>query len=661
MKSIVLILLVLLLSCVCFGVGVKDAEEAAHSNEAARYYIVDTYKYDSYELVQFTLAVLSHYSYILVSGSDALVVDPGRDVQTYVKYAKERNLKIVGVFLTHSHADFVAGHVELQRATGAPIYAGYKSGAQFKHTAVKNQSKIKVGRATLTVLETPGHTPDGLCGLVGSIEGKPDLLFTGDTLFVGSVGRPDLLEGQMSAAGLASMSFDTWHQVLSKLPDTVSIFPAHGAGSLCGANLSDEPTSTLGQQRAENPYLQYANRSEFITAVLQDLPEAPQYFKHNAALNRKGPPLVNWQAPSPPIRPQLSLSDPGRYYVVDLREAKEYAPRHIPNSVNIALRGRVETWVGIMVPWEANLVLVGHPDELREATQRLHRVGYTGKGLTWEKWEKAGLPTATNKLVQPKQLYEMMQNNTSPVVVDVRLPKEWMGVRIGKVLNLPLNHLAELSAKLDPNEPVVTVCNSAFRSSMAVGVLEREGFKDAASLDGGGKEWIKLGLPTMQAKAAGKGAAQAVPLRSVALPERMQPASLNRLMLDLPGSFEIVDIRPPQAFADFHLPGSTNLHIADLIADPAYLVGNVPLIIVDRDGTLAMAAGGILAQKTGRPIRVLSGGLSQYWRESNLPRGTLSPIPAGEPAPAASPGTAPAPVAPPAQPQKQSKRPSAGC
>jgi hydroxyacylglutathione hydrolase len=295
-------------------------------------------------------------------------------------FAHKNGLTIKGVFLTHSHADFVAGHIEMAHTVSCPIYTSATSGAHYEHKAMKEGDEIAVGEALVRIVETPGHTPDGLCGYVSSKQ-KPDrpaAIFTGDTLFVGSIGRPDLLEGKMTAAALASMAYDTWHNKLSKAGDDVVIFPAHGAGSLCGAHLRDEPFSTIGAEKASNPYFQHPGRNEFIAAVLEGLSEAPQYFAHNAAMNREGPRLVDWNAPLPAeIGATQDLLDPEKFYVVDIRNAADYAAGHIPNSVNIALRGRFESWVGRMVPWGARLVLHGVEPDLKEALRRLHRVGYS--------------------------------------------------------------------------------------------------------------------------------------------------------------------------------------------------------------------------------------------------------------------------------------------
>jgi len=646
---------------------IKDAESVTHADTASEYQIVDTYKYPGFEIVQFTLSVLSHYSYIVTSGSDALVVDPGRDAQTYLNFMREHKLAVKGVFLTHSHADFVAGHIELVKAAGCPIYASGTSGSEYEHQAVKEGDQIVVGEALVRIVETPGHTPDGLCGCVFSKQksDQPVAIFTGDTLFVGSIGRPDLLPKTMTAASLASMAYDTWHNKLSKLTDAAVIFPAHGAGSLCGAHLRDEPFSTIGTERTSNPYLQHVGRSEFIAAVLEGLPEAPQYFSHNAAMNRQGPELVDWNAPLPAeLQPSAELTDPAKLYVVDIRSAPEYAAGHIPNSMNIALRGRFESWVGRMVPWGARLVLYGAEPELAEASRRLHRVGYTGDVLTPRSYADAGLPLATSKTLQPRELHERMQAGTAPIIVDVRLPEEWMGLRIGTVVNLPLDRLSELARKLDPAQPTLTVCNSAYRSSMALGLLEREGFKDLYNLDGGTEAWIEAGLPVLSSHTAGPAVSASTPKREVRLAERICANELRRLMMDLPNTFDLADIRPPEHFADYSLPGSINVDVAELLDNPAYLTGAGPLIVVDRDGSLAMMVAGILSQKTQRPIKAVYGGLEAYWSESMTagfarpgaaPPATNSPPPQKMPTP---PPTAPQKT--PAQPKKPAKK-SAGC
>jgi hydroxyacylglutathione hydrolase len=644
-----------------------DAEAATHGDEAATVQLVKETEEKSADFVfrQYNLAVLSHYSYLIGSGGEALIVDPARDISRYLKDAQELGLKITKVYLTHSHADFVAGHMELAKATGAEVFMNEAAKAGYPHKPVKDGDAIAFGSVRGVVVTTPGHTPDGTCLYVyhPAAGSNPSFVLTGDTLFIGSVGRPDLMGDSMSAAELAEMGYHSWKDKLSKLPDETRFFPAHGAGSLCGAHLSDKPVSTIGEQRRENVYLQHKDLLSYVMAVIDGLPDAPQYFKHNAKMNHDGPPLVDWDKTTPPALPAAEILAAGQKgtWIIDVRDAKAFAAVHTQGSISIGVRGRFETWTGIMIPWGEPFVLVGSDEEVREAAFRLKRIGYDAPAGFLQggvdAWKQANLPVGSLKLLQPRELHQQMQDGTAPIIVDVRLPSEWMGLRIGNVLNIPLNKMFTDSKRLAKDMPVLTVCNSAYRSSMGASVLLKQGFKNVLNLEGGSEAWIAAGLPTLSA--AGTASA-ATPARTVKLPERIAAAELKRLMVDLPGTFEIVDVRPPAQFADFNLPGSLNADIAEVIANPSYLNGAAPLILVDRDGSLGMAVGGILSQKTPRPIKVLYGGLEAYWNESGapLPPASSSPAAASAVRPAAAAPAQPAPA--PARPEAPKKK-SAGC
>lgn len=600
----------------------QEGETAAMSDEAS-YRIVNTYQYPGFNLIQFHLPVLAHYSYLLVSGDQALAVDPGRDAAVYLDQAKKEGARITGVLLTHNHADFVAGHTELARRANCPIYASAASGCGFRFQALKEGSTIEVGEALVKMLVTPGHTVEGVSGLVATKSNpkEPLLLLSGDTLLVGGLGRPDLIEG-ISSAGLASMAFDTWTNKLRHLPDDLAIFPAHGGGFLSGVRLSDEPTSTLGTEKQGQGLVQHKTRGEFVAAFLENRPEVPQYFKHNLALNKRGPQAVDWERPPAPAGVSRNLADPRFFYLVDVRSPQDYAAGHIPNAVNISLKGRLETWVGTMVPWNTNLILFGSLDEVREAASRLLRIGYPARVLTPEAWEKAMTPLVKSELVKPDDLKSRLKGDDSPILVDVRPAREGAAQRLGGALPLPLAQLSGLApAHLDPGQPVVALCDSVYCASLAVGLLERLGFKRVSCLDGGREAWSEAGL-ALQENASPVSTPQAAPpppprvvKRAVRLPERMSAADLKRTLLDLPGSFDLVDVRPPEAFAEYHLPGSVNADLVDVLQKPTYLKGTTPLILVDRDGSLAMAVGGVLSQKTWRPIKVLHGGLEAYRME----------------------------------------------
>ena len=640
--------------------GIKDSESASHDTDASAYSIVGTYSFSNFRIIQLTLPVLSTYSYLLISDTEALVVDPGRDISAILDTAKKEKVTIKGVYLTHSHADFIAGHLEMVNALKCPIFQSKKSGARYGIHPLSEGDRISVGAASLKFIDTPGHTPDGMCALVygKSSPDVPEAMFTGDVLFVGSMGRPDLLEGSISAAWLASAAYDSWFGKISRLGDSVSFFPAHGAGSLCGAHLSQEPFSTIGKEKATNPYFKYTRRGDFIAALLEGLPDAPQYFRHNARINREGPPLIDWNAPLPlETAASASLTDPEKTWIMDVRSAPAYASGHIPNAVNIAVRGRLETWTGIMIPWGAKLIVCGDAPELKETLFRLHRIGYSAEVISLDSWKKAGLPVNVTPAIPAKELYDLMQKGLAPVIVDVRLPAEWMGLKIGTVLNLPLNQLSALSGRLDPSEPVVMVCNSAFRSSLAVGILERKGFHKVRSLEGGSEAWIQAGLPVIEpatpvsALSAGK---------QIRLPESLSPSALRALIATPSAALDLVDIRPADQFFDYHISGARNAAFSDVLSDSGFLTGITPLVLIDRDGSLAMAIGGILSQKTERPVRVLSGGLEAYWsltdRKSGQKMAPGSSRPAVQP-PIPQPET----VTPPALPASPAKRKSAGC
>jgi len=470
-------------------IELQDAEAAKHNTEGANYQMIDTYKFPGFKIVQYELSVLSHFSYLLISDNECFVVDPGRDIDVYLAGGKQQGITIKGIYLTHSHTDFVVGHMELASRLDVPIYVSAQSGAEYKHQSIQDGDTVEIGQAIIKFLDAPGHTPDGTLASVSHKQepAKPLVLLSGDTLFIGSAGRPNLFGGDIAASTLASMMFDNWYAKLAKLSGEVQILPAHGAGSLCGAHLSDKSTSTIGAQRTANSSLHYKDRGEFMANILEGLPQASQYFGHNAALNRTGPPLIDWHPKELPfVEPVDALSDIKQYYVADIRDADAYAAGHIPNSVNIGIRERFETWIGSMVPGDAKLIVCGdNDDQLREAVRRRHRVGDQPDCIKLDTWNTASLSLAQNKTANPSEFYAAMPTNGSPLIVDVRLPAQWMALRVGATVNLPLNELAKKSVLLDRQQKIVTVCNSVYRSSMAVGVLQREGFANGSNMKGG--------------------------------------------------------------------------------------------------------------------------------------------------------------------------------
>ncbi len=622
MKKLIFVFAVLLGSCL-LALGeernVPSSEEGKKAPHELR--LLSEYSFPECRLIQFHLGVLSAYSYLIVSDGKAVCVDPGLELEPYLSYVKTHKLELIGVFLTHSHADFVAGHMEYSRRFGLPVYISHRAGAEYKHHALKANDVLRLGKIDLKFLETPGHTLDGMCLLAQSLSGKPLFLLTGDTLFAGSVGRPDLMGGTIHASTLAEHAYDSWKNVLSGLPDDLPFFPAHGAGSLCGSFLRSAPFSTIGTERRTNPYLKATSKAMFTSMVLSDLAAAPRYFAYNAALNRKGPPAVLRDFPVDSEKPSEALTDPERASVVDIRSGARYADGHIPNSRNIALRGRFETWVGTLIPVDKKIVLVADdPSELKEGIRRLARIGYPAKGLLYSEWVRSKLPSLKLGLIVPDVLKKLLVSQKGlPVLIDVRSPEEFRSGHIEHALSMPLNDLKNSLSKLSPDLPVILICESSYRANTAVGILERLGFRNLTTFAGGMGAWKEENLPVVGSGDDRIGKTENSNLPLLLLPGRISAEELAADLRDIPNHLEVVDLRPPRDFADYSIPGSVNRTPEALLAQEAGAgTSKRVLILIDRDGSYAMAVGGILAQKTSRPVKVLRGGLEAFWRFNRM-------------------------------------------
>jgi hydroxyacylglutathione hydrolase len=450
---------------------------------------------------QFYLGCLAHASYMIGSEGEAAVVDPRRDVDSYIEEARAQGLEIRHIIETHLHADFVSGHRELAHRTGAKIYFGAKAGAKFEHVPVREGDEIRMGHVLLRFLETPGHTPESVSILVidRAVSDVPKAVLTGDTLFIGDVGRPDLLGATMTAQELAGMLYDSLHGKLLTLPDSVEVYPAHGAGSLCGRNISSETSSTIGQQRQFNYALKPMPKEDFVRMMTTDLPEAPRYFARDVAINRGGASELG-ELPEPAAleaRDVEALQRKGAI-VLDTRPAAQYGAAHVPGSLHIGLSGQFASWAGALVSPQAPILLVAEDEEqVREARVRLARVGienvagYLAGGIL--EWDRAGLPLATMEQINVGELDERLREG-GVRVVDVRRPGEWKSGHIGGAVHRPLNALAESAGALSKDEPLVIVCAGGYRSSIATSVLERQGFTRITNVVGGMAAWKSANL-----------------------------------------------------------------------------------------------------------------------------------------------------------------------
>ena len=446
---------------------------------------------------QFYLGCLAQASYMIGSKGEAAVVDPKRDVDEYLEEARAQGLEIKHVIETHLHADFVSGHRELARRTGAKIYFGAKANAQFDHVPVKEGDEILLGDVTLRFLETPGHTPESLSVLVvdRAVSEVPKAVLTGDTLFIGDVGRPDLLGAKMSAQELAGMLYDSLHGKLLALPDSVEVYPAHGAGSLCGRNISSETSSTIGQQRQFNYALKPMPKEEFVKMMTTDLPEAPAYFARDVAINREGAaPLEDLSDPKALSPEEVDALRGKGAVLLDTRPAAHYGAGHVPGSLNIGLSGQFASWAGALIRPETPIVLVTEEEEqVREARTRLARVGlenvagYLDGGVL--EWDRAGKPLATMEQIAVEELDARRREGCAGRVIDVRRPGEWQAGHIPEALHLPLNALAQNLGGLSKDEPLSLICAGGFRSSIATSILEQHGFTRVTNVVGGMAAW----------------------------------------------------------------------------------------------------------------------------------------------------------------------------
>jgi len=455
---------------------------------------------------QHYLACLSQASYFIGDETTgrAVVVDPRRDIAVYLEEAAEQGLRIERVIETHVHADFLSGHLELAAQAGAVISFGEGAQVEFPMDALLDGRRLSLGEVTLEVLSTPGHTPESICVLVYEHGGDeaPYGVLTGDTLFVGDVGRPDLLASGTTgvpADVLARLLYRSLHQKLLALPDDTRVFPAHGAGSSCGKQLSLETSSTIGEQRRSNYALQPMSEDEFVASVTEGQPARPHYFEFDAARNRQSRPLLDDEAPAGlNIEDVLARQTMGAI-LLDSREPADYAAGHLRGAVNIGLQGRFAEWAGDVLGPEAEIVLVGDPSVAREAKVRLARVGYDH--VAGQLDDPAHVFTsrpelvATSSRVTTEQLVELRRLEPALQVIDVRGPGETASGKLPGAREIPLAALADSLSGLDPATSVLVYCASGYRSQVATSVLEAAGFKDVSDLLGGYGAWAAAGLP----------------------------------------------------------------------------------------------------------------------------------------------------------------------
>lgn len=463
------------------------------------------------KLKQYYLGCLAHASYLIADEQTgiAAVVDPQRDIDQYLKDAQANNWRIEHVFLTHFHADFLAGHIELRNRTHARIYLGAKAQAEYAFTPLHEGDQIEFGQVRLQILETPGHTPEGISILVYDLAdsvNRPQAVLTGDTLFIGDVGRPDLMASVgVTAEQLAEMLYDSLTNKLLKLPDETLVYPAHGAGSMCGKRLSSESVSTIGEQKKFNYALQPMSRERFSKLVTADQPEAPAYFGYDALRNRQERPSLEESmrtALQPmPLDGVLRVANRGGQ-LVDVREGADFDAAHLDGALNVGLRGKYATWAGSLLDKEASIVVIADPGSEVEAVMRLGRIGfdnvagYLDGGMAALEYRPDLVRTVDR--ITARALMEELGREDVPTVLDVRNDTERAEGYIEGSLHIPLNHLRDRINELPRDGHLVVHCQSGYRSAIGVSLLQRAGFENLLDLVGGFSAWAASSLPVSE-------------------------------------------------------------------------------------------------------------------------------------------------------------------
>jgi hydroxyacylglutathione hydrolase len=463
-------------------------------------------------LKQYYLGCLAHASYLLgdEASSTAIVVDPQRDIEKYVTDAEEFGLHIRHVFLTHFHADFIAGHLELRDRCGATIHLGARAEAEYPFVRMADGDTLEFPNMRVQVLETPGHTIESISLLVFDLKKsatEPYAVLTGDTLFIGDVGRPDLRASLgWTANDLGSRLYDSLHNKLLPLPDETLVYPAHGAGSLCGKQLSSDTVSSLGDQRRMNYALQPMSKKEFVRMVVADQPDAPQYFAFDAILNTRERVTLdsNLERVLQPVTLDevIGQGDAG-VQVLDVRDASEFAKGHLAGSINIGLGGQYATWAGTLLDRAKPIVIVAEPGREEEAALRLGRIGFDH---VWGYLDGGMAALAARPdLVWPTErvsaamIAEELAGSDPPLVLDIRNPREWEARHIPESLNIPLNHIQERLAEIPRGRRIAVHCAGGYRSSIAIGILHQYGITNLMEMAGGLAAWDAAKLPAVSA------------------------------------------------------------------------------------------------------------------------------------------------------------------
>jgi len=451
---------------------------------------------------QLYTACLSESAYYIESDGEAAIIDPLRDIEEYLVLAKERNTTIKYIFETHFHADFVSGHLDLAQASGAPIVFGPETETSFPIYKAKDGETFRLGSVTIEVLHTPGHTVESSCYLLRESNGDPYAIFTGDTLFVGDVGRPDLSSGNLSQEELAGMLYDSLQRKIAPLPDNIIMYPAHGPGSSCGKNLGPDTFSTLGEERKTNYALRAENREDFIKAVTDGLNAPPQYFSVNARINKEGYESLD-EVMENALKP-LSIEAFSELIAdddticLDTRLSNIFTDGFVPGSINIGLDGRFAEWAGSLLPFDKPFVLVTEPGKEKESVVRLARVGFAQmRGYLeggFDAWKNAGKPVDLIINIDADEFAMDLPFDPKLKIVDVRRETEFADGHVAGARNIPLETLTDpgTMAEFEDSDNIYIHCAAGYRSIIASSLFKRQGIHNLHNIVGGWDEIKKI-------------------------------------------------------------------------------------------------------------------------------------------------------------------------
>ena len=563
---------------------------------------------------QHYLGCLSHASYLIGDETTgrAVVVDPRRDIGIYLEEAEANGLRIERVIETHLHADFLSGHLELAAATGAVVSFGEGAQVDFPTDPLSHGQRVDLGEVSLEILATPGHTPESICVVVYEHAGDrvPYGVLTGDTLFVGDVGRPDLLASSgtgFDAASLGRLLYQSLHQQVLDLPDETRVFPAHGAGSSCGKQLSSETSSTIGEQRRSNYALQPMTEDQFVAAVTEGQPARPHYFTFDAQRNRQDHRLLDETvAPT-----EMTLTDVVHEVAagavpLDTREPSDFAAGHFRGAINVGLQGRFAEWAGDVLDPARDIVLVGDPATALESRVRLARIGFDKVagylGDPRRLYVDRPDLVETSSRVTIEQLAELVGLVPDLQIVDVRNPGETVAGTLSGAVVVPLAVLVDSLHQLDPDAPVVVNCAGGYRSLVAASVLRHVGFEDVSDLIGGYGAWTGAGLPVAEGASVPTMAVQVAPMAATEL---------------ISGGALLIDVREPDEWMAGHAPEARHIPMGNVEARIGEIRVDRRAVVVCRSGGRSNAVAQLL-NSHGIDAVNLAGGM-YAWQQAGLP------------------------------------------